>query len=261
MSSFPEPRAAELPAVDERVIAPESRYELLDGRLVHVAPADLPHGVRHAQILALIEAHVGLEFQVACDMLTRTSRTDDFAPDVSVFPAAPHPETGGRQLEQLAFEVVSTQSLGHAGKKAAKLVARGVRRVFAVDVERSRLLAWSTAIDDWSQVDAPCIEDPALDVALPVDALVHTVKADDAVARALLAKHNPVLEATKTEAHAQGHLAGKREALLLLLGVRGISLDDAARERILQERDPARLDRWLTRAATDLTTAELFAAP
>jgi hypothetical protein len=265
MASVQGSLAADWPAIDDRLVAPETRLEILDGRLVHVSPADPPHGIRHAQILALIGAHVGMEFQVACDMLTRTSEIDDFAPDASVFPAAPHPQTGGRQLEQLAFEVVSTQSLSHAGTKAVKLVARGVRRVFAIDVERSRALEWSTALDAWREIDATSIEDPVFDVALPVDVLVRTVKTDDAVARALLARRNHVLEAARSldraEGHAEGRVAGKREALLTLLGARGMAPDGATRERILGERDPARLDRWIVRAATHATIAEVLAEP
>jgi hypothetical protein len=38
-------RRCRLPAVDERLVAPESRYEILDGRIVHVSPAHPPHGI------------------------------------------------------------------------------------------------------------------------------------------------------------------------------------------------------------------------
>jgi Uma2 family endonuclease len=266
MSLFPGSRTqAELPDIDDRLVQPDTPYEILDGELVYVSPADESHGTLHVQLAALVEAHTGLEFEVACDMLTRTSKIDDIAPDISVFPAARHPETGRRQLEQIAFEIVSTQSMSYAGRKAAKLRARGVRSVFAIDVERSRVLEWSASLDRWSEITVPCIEDPTLDVPLPVDVLVTTVKADDAVARALLAKNNPVLEAARTSDHATGfaagRLAGKREALLALIGARGIALDGAARARLLAERDPARLEQWIARAATCTTAAELFAEP
>ena len=40
MLSFDAPQArSELPAVDECLVAPETRYEALDGVLVHVPPA------------------------------------------------------------------------------------------------------------------------------------------------------------------------------------------------------------------------------
>jgi len=140
MSSGSSRAASELPDIEDRLVEPEARYEMLDGELVYVSPADRPHGRRHAKILALLEAYAAPGFEVSCDLLTRTSQVDDVAPDASVYPEAPDPRTGGRQLEQLAFEVVSTESMGHASRKARKLTRRGVRRVFAIDVQRSRVL-------------------------------------------------------------------------------------------------------------------------
>src|SRR5690606_14909077 len=119
----------ELPAVDDRLVAPETRFEIHDGRLEYVPPASEPRGTRHSKLAALLEAHAAAAYDVACEMLTRTSETSDIAPNVSVFPSARDPATGGRQLEELAFQVVGTQSLGKAGLKAEKLVNRGVRRV------------------------------------------------------------------------------------------------------------------------------------
>ena len=249
----------EVPAIDERLVAPETRYEMWDGELVHVPPADPPHGTRHLQVAALIEAHTGPEFESAAELLTRTSRIDDVAPDVSVYPDALDPRTGGRQLEQLAFEIASTQSLGDAGRKAAKLVGRGVRRVFAIDVERSRALEWSVALGTWSVLDATGqIEDPALAVPLPIEALIRNAKADDSIARALLAKRNPVLVQDRAEGKAEGRAEGKAEAVMVLLTARGIAVDGATRERILGERDAEQLDRWIVRAASCATLAELL---
>jgi hypothetical protein len=258
---------SELPAVDDRLVAPGTRYEIHDGVLVHVAPADPPHATRHSKISALVEAHAGAAFEVASDMLTRTSRTSDIAPDVSVFPLGPDPVTGGRQLEQLAFEVASTESLGHAGHKAAKLVSRGVRRVFAIDVERGRALEWSAALARWSALDPGAqIEDPALAAPLPIEALVSAAKSDDAVARALLIKRNPVLEQVRmqdraegvAEGVAEGLVRGRADALLVMLDARGIALHGADRARILGQRDPDILARWIGRAATATSAADLF---
>jgi len=243
-----------LPAIDDRLVAPETRYEMHDGELVYVFPADPPHGEHHLQLAALIEAHTGVAYEAAADLLTRTSRVDDIAPDVSVYPDAPDPQTGGRQLEQLAFEIVSTQSLGDAADKAAKLTTRGVRRVFAIDVARARVLEWSTQRGAWQELDpASHIEDSALEVPLPVAAMVHAAKADDSVARALVARRNPVIEAVRAEDRA----ASKIEALVAILAARDID-PGAARERIVVERDPHRLDRWIARAATASTLAEVL---
>jgi hypothetical protein len=189
-----------------------------------------------------------------------------------VFPLARDPRTGGRQLEQLAFEIVSTESLGHAGRKAAKLTERGVRRVFAIDLEHARVLEWSRALGTWSPLELGAqIDDPALAVALPLEPLVHAAKVDDAMARALLVKRNPVLEADRArtlaegkregiaEGIAEGSARGRAEALLVLLAARGVVLEQADRARILGEQDPARLDRWIARAASCTTLAEVLA--
>ena len=280
--------------VDARLVEPNTRYEILDGVLVHVPPADPPHGMRHAKLAALVDAHAGNDFVVAVDMLTRTSRTNDFAPDVSVFPAAPDPVTGGRQLEHLAFEIASTQSLSRAGDKAAKLIARGVRRVFAIDVERSRALEWSVTLDTWSVLESAAhIEDRALAAPLPIAALLHAARADDVVARALILKRNPEIEAVRAQdrmesllrgraegllrGRAEGRLRGREEgkqegvaeglvrgtarAILAILAARRIAIEPAARDRILAERDPDRLDRWLVRATICSGIDEILESP
>jgi Uma2 family endonuclease len=269
MSSRTGHASPEVPGVDERLVAPESGYEIDDGRLVRVPPALPPHAIRHSKISALLEAHVADDFEVACDMLTRLSETSDRAPDVSVFPIAPDPQTGGRQLEQLAFEVVNTESLAHAAKKAADLSARGVRRVFAVDVEHERAFEWSRELGTWTMVDLTgSIEDRALAVALPFDAVVHAAKADDAVARALLAKRNPVLVAAIDRGHEEGRhrgmsegvARGKAELVLRALSNRGLSPSAAQRERILAERSADRLDRWFDRSLACSSVEQLFSA-
>ncbi len=140
--------------------------------------------------------------------------SDEVRPDA----VARDPQTGGRQLEHLAFEVVSTETMGHAAIKAALLVERGVRRVFALDVEGQRVLEWSSKKGAWRHLKAGTnIDDVSLAVPLPVDALCVAVKADDAMASALLAKKNPVLVAAlqgaETRGEARGEARGKSEGL------------------------------------------------
>jgi hypothetical protein len=263
----------ELPGLDERLVAPDTRYEILDGELVYVPPADRRYGTRHAKVVTLVVAHVADGFEVACDMLTRVSKASDIAQDVSVYPCAPDPVTGGRQLEQVSFELVNRGSISHAGRKAAQLKRRGVRRVFAIDVEGSRALEWSSTAAAWLPVDPGAVlEDPVFAVALPVAALLENARTHKAVARALLAKHNPIVEATRADARAkgareaqarleEGALQGRIAALLVVLEGSAIALRPEDRARIAAERDPARLDRWLARAASCTSVAELFAIP
>jgi Uma2 family endonuclease len=247
----------ELPAVDERLVAPESGYEIDDGKLVRVPPAEEPHAALHSRLTALLEAHVADDFQVAIDMLTRISENTDRAPDASVYPRARDPRTGGRQLEHLAFEVVNTEALADAAKKARDLCGRGVRRVFAIDVVRARAFEWSHELGTWSLLDpVASIEDPTLAAPLPIASLVDIAKADDAVATALLAKRNRVLAA----ALEAGRAEGRAHDILLVLAQRGLEPRPDERQRLLGERDLATLERWLKRAVTCASVAELFAA-
>jgi Uma2 family endonuclease len=260
-------RRLDLPDVDERLVAPETRFEIIEGKVEHVAPADEPHGTRHSKISALLEAYAAAAYDVASDMLTRTSVKEDMAPDASVFPAARDPAIGGRQLEELAFEVVSTERLAHAGKKARALTERGVRRVFAVDVERRRALEWSRRTGTW-EILAPdgAIEDRALVLPLPLSALVDAAKADDAVARALIAKKNPVFEEAlhaargeaKREGKAEGELLGKVAAILRILAMRGLDVSKKTEKRIRAEQDEAVVDRWLDQAVICRRADDLF---
>jgi hypothetical protein len=218
--------------------------------------------MRHSKLSALLEVHVGHSFEVASDMLTRLTERDDIAPDVSVFPAARDPETGGRQLEQLVFEVVSTQTLADVARKASKLTARGVRRIFAVDVERARAFEWSVDLGTWGLLaEGALIDDPALAVPLPVAALVQSAKVDDVLASALLAKRNAViaaaLEQGRSEAKREGKAEGKAEALLAVLAVRGLSITEQERRRIVRA-EAELVDGWLLRAVTCRSVGELL---
>lgn len=291
----------ELPPIDERLALPEAGYEIIDGVVTFVVPADPPHGESHQTISVLVSAHVHTDFKVALDLLTRTSKIDDIAPDVSVYPRAPDPKTGGRSLEHLAFQVVSTESLARASTKAKKLAGRGVRRVFAIDIKRNRALEWSRELDTWGVLDSDgYIEDAALAVRLSVHALLNAANTDDDVARALVVKQNPVIEAANARSHAEGFAEGiaegkaegiaegkaegkaegiaegitkgkaegmaegitrgKTEAVIALLSERGFTLSDQERRQILSERDQKRIDGWLWRARTCASVAELLAS-
>jgi Uma2 family endonuclease len=275
----------DLPELDDHLVEPGMRYEMLDGELIYVPPSDRPHGTREAHVCVLVHAHVAPGFEVAVDLLTRTSRVDDIAPDINVFPPN-DPVTGRRQLQQMVFEIVSTQSMGNAKRKAAKLAARGVRRVFAIDVERSRALEWSAELGAWSVLDpAGHITDPVLAVPLPIGPLIRSVMSDDLIVQALRAKGNAAIEAIweeglaegkeeglaegkeeglaegKEQGLAEGKARGLAEAIVGLLASRGVATAPAERERILAERDLARFERWIARAVSCASADELIAEP
>lgn len=248
----------ELPDIDERLVAPETRYEIMDGQVIYVPPADTERGTAHARLAALLDMHRAEGFTVAIDMLTRTSRLDDIAADVSVFPRARDPRTGGRQLEQLAFEIAHTESLDYAGKKAAKLIGRGVRRVFAIDLDRDRVLEWSPTTAAWVVLDRGAqLEDPALLVPLPIVALLDEDHADAAISAALEARLRAEYVAARAEAFAEARAA----ALLEVLAWRGLEATPAERQRMLAECDLARLDRWVAAVWKCASVADLLARP
>jgi hypothetical protein len=64
---------------------------------------------------------------------------------------------------------------------------------------------------------------------------------------------------TFAEEHFErGRQHGKAEALLRILAVRGIPVDDASRQRIVSCTDMATLDQWFERALKAHRVSELF---
>ena len=201
------------PAVDDHVVPEGARWELLDGERLITPPAGEPHATQHVRLSYVLSAHVAEGFAVAIDMLTRASEDSDFAPDASIYPAARDPETGGRQLEALAFEIVSQQSMAIPTRKAIALIQRGVRRVFAIKLrKRSQTLlefdsdacAWIILAPDTS------ITDPTLALPIHVNDLLRAASADGAVARALLAREVPEIMAPIQEQRRRAEHAEQR---------------------------------------------------
>jgi hypothetical protein len=211
---------ARAPRIDEHAVTPETREELIGGRAVQVAPADAPHGDRHFRLDYLLAAHLAPAYEGSTDLLTRTSNQWNFAADASVRKAGVDPGTGGRYLEELAFEIKHTQRLRDLEERARQLVSRGVRRVFVICVEKGEhgqvqvgpVLEWSAARDQWLELGADAvIEDECLAVPLPVRALLAaSASTDDVVVRALAAKDNPALR----EYVQEGYVKGVREGFV-----------------------------------------------
>lgn len=260
--------------MDERLAPPETRVEYLDGVEIFAAPADEPHASQHSQIDRVIGAHVRSPYLVAVDMLTRTEEASDLAADVTVYEPILDRKTGrkvGRKLEEIAFEVVDRQAAAVPTRKAVQLVARGVRRVFCVFVKEHALCEWSRKEGRWEPI-APddVIEDACFVRPITARALVDWVLADDEVAKALLVKRPPAIEAAlsasleegraeglaegrtegRTEGIAAGELQEKRQGILRILAARGLKVPKRVRARIEATSDTALLDRWFTEAIT-----------
>lgn len=65
----------------------------------------------------------------------------------------------------------------------------------------------------------------------------------------------------RREGRDEGRVEEAARAVLTVLRVRGITVPEAARERILAEKDQARLERWLERASVAASIAEVIEEP
>jgi hypothetical protein len=256
-------RRPELPAIDERLVVPESHTEMVGGVVYRTMGANPPHATQHARVARLFEDCLAAGYEVAVDMLTRASKKTDAAPDVSVFPEGPDPVTGARQLEEIAFEVLDTESLDHVTRKTRQLARRGVRRLFYLRVADRSVHEWQHASSEWLPLDAESeIRDRCFVVPIPVRAFVRRVLAHDTVARALVATGNPVIitavNAARDEGVRDGRLEGVRTSLLRVAARRGLSLSDAQRERIAACTEIETLQTWIENAAVAESADDVF---
>jgi hypothetical protein len=223
------------PGIEDHMVPGETREELIDGRVMQTLPAHPPHADRHAELDYVLRANAAAGYVSSSDLLTRTSENWDFAADAAIRKDGNDPETGGRYLEELAFEIKHTQRMGDLTRRARELVGRGVRRVFVICVDRDEpgpVLEWSggaaapgAANDGWVELDPDgFIEDPCLQTPVAVRALLDASAADNAVARALRAKNNPVLQEIKAE--------GLRQAVLDLCELLELEVTPARRARL-----------------------------
>ncbi|MBK8254155.1 MAG: Uma2 family endonuclease [Polyangiaceae bacterium] len=258
------------PRVDDHFAPAETRVEYIQGVEVFAAPAHEPHARLHSQINRVVGAYVKEPYTTAVDMLTRVDEATDFAPDVAVYEPIIDPETGevtGRQLEEIAFEILDKQKQAVPTKKALMLVARGVRRVFCLVVKGRKLSEWSRAHGRWEPIPPDAmIEDPCFVAPIKAGALMDSVLAEDAIGRAMLAKDAPSVVAALNEKLAkglergaeQGALEQKRADILQIFQHRGIAVSKAVQGRIASETNFGVLEEWVKKAITAKHEEELF---
>lgn len=243
------------PAVDERLIVPGTRHEVVEGQVLFTPPAGEEHGTARLDLAYLLGSYVVSTHRGAVDMLTRTKEVGDHAPDASVFSRERDAQTGGRKLEELAFEIVSEQAMSVPTAKARDYIERGVRRVFCIDVGKHRAREWSREEDGWQDLSPDAfIADPCFVKPLAVRALIDAALVDDTVAEGLIAKKNRVIE----RAVAASARKAMAEALLLALDVRNISLSNAERALIMACSDREQLDVWMRRAVVATRASEVW---
>lgn len=254
------PGRGPLPRVDDHLVQPEvTRDEIIGGRRVIASPAQAPHASQHSRLDYVLQAHVAPGYIAAADLLTRHDQSSDFATDVCLYRDGIDPETGARYLEEVAFEIVSEQNQRVVTEKAVRMHQRGVRRIFSVWVKGDRRVCeWSAESRGWQPLDrASSIDDPCFVRPLAVAALFDAAAADNEVVEAMGAKGNPAL--LKREAMARA--AGKADAILQFLEVRGVAVSSAQRQEILGCSDSDRLDRWLRRTAFASSADEVTSEP
>jgi hypothetical protein len=245
--------------LDEHLVAPETRWEVIDGARVQTPPAQPPQADRHFTMNYVIGAHLASGYLGASDLLTRWSSDNDYATDTSVRRAGINEATGERYLEEMVFDVVDAQQREDLDKRARLLSRRGVRRIFAVFVKEGAVKEWSHEAETW-QVLAPTavIEDACLSVPLPVCALLDPGAAEEAVVRCLIARKHPVFEEYFQARWTQGLCNGRRKALYGTLAARGLTLDRQQQARIDACADPDMLTEWLRRTVTAMHVDEIF---
>ncbi|MFV8751516.1 hypothetical protein ACNOYE_13305 [Nannocystaceae bacterium ST9] len=245
---LPGKREGEFPRLDDHLVQPEvTRDEMVRGRRVVALPANPPHADRHSDLDYVIRGHAAKGTVVSTDMITRLDEGSDFATDTSVRKEGIDPRTSERYLEELAFEVVSSQSMRDIRERAEDLTKRGVRRLFAIFVKTNEVREWSTASGGWITLPPDAvIEDPMLARPLEVRALLDGAAADDAVVEALASKGNPRLAQREAAEHERGLERGRIEAIETACELLGIPLGPREHAR-LSELDAAALARLLAR--------------
>jgi flagellar biosynthesis/type III secretory pathway protein FliH len=89
-----------------------------------------------------------------------------------------------------------------------------VRRVVALFVKKGEACEWSAKKGEWKRLDPEeTFSDPTLARPLRVRELLDAAEADNAVARALLAKKNPVFAQILAEGEKKGLAEGEKKGL------------------------------------------------
>ena len=249
-SSSRSPDPTSFPRLDEHLVRPETREEMIDGHIVLALPALEPHAERHYELDYVTRGGVAPGYVGATDLLTRTGERTQFAADTCIRREGIDPATGTRYLEELAFEVVNEQSLADVTKRARDLTARGVRRVIAIFVKTNEVRDWSPTLDDWITFDPNgVIADRTLATPLPVRALLDRAAANRAVVQALKAKQDPAILEIEHAGVERG-LEMARTAIEALCEVLDLPLD-AGRRALLQTLDATGLETLLHTLRTE----------
>ncbi len=206
-------KSLHMPGIDERLARPEEGEEYVDGeRIGWQAMAGEPaHADPQCRLAYVVSACVGDGYIAATELLTRADKDSDFATDVCVRRGGIDPPTNERYPEELSFEVANAQTLARLEKRAKKLVARGVRRVFGILVREGRVLEWARTSGFKDRPMHGQISDRTFKKPLRVRAILDAAAADRLVAEALWEKREPYLVQLVKKGRKQGHEEGREQ--------------------------------------------------
>jgi Putative restriction endonuclease len=260
--SFHLPGRGSVPLVDDHLVEPEvTRDEIINGRRVVASPSEAPHGDKQVDLDTLLRIHIAPGFIASADLITRFAAKSDFASDTCVRREGTDPATGRRYLEEIVFEVVSTQSERNVSEKAEVMHHRGVRRIFGLWVKgRRKVCEWSAGSRSWRLLEEESrIEDSCLATPLPVQVLLDAALVRRAVVQALENQGEPAIQELKAAAEVRGEARGTAQSILDVLESRGIAVSPDQREEILDCSDVERSKRRLRRAAVAASADEVTA--
>jgi len=242
------------------------RYELSSGHAVYCAPAGRDHAASNLQGGNVLATDPSVEW-AGVDAGFSPKPGDLRAPDIAI--GAPATEESGwiNGVPQLAVEYAGIgQDEGDLARKIDDLLSAGTRYVWVVrlvgpqrvDVHEEGKAPRTFSLGD--QLEAPGI----LKNPVPVRALYDRGAGFDAMLRNLLQREGyddleAVLKEGREEGREEGHIIGRREGLLAVIRVRGLTLDARQRALIDACRDSALLESWLSRAEQAPNVAEIFA--
>jgi hypothetical protein len=116
--------AATFPRVDDHLVRPETREELVRSRLMLKPPATAPHAARHAMVNYVTRGAIAPGYIGAAGLLTRVGPDSDFGTDTCLRREGIDPTTGTRYLEELVLEIVHDEPLDDVTERAELLEAR-----------------------------------------------------------------------------------------------------------------------------------------
>ncbi len=109
------PGRSERLAPDDQLARPEFGEEVVDGVRMECSPATEEHADPQCRLAAVVSICTAKGYVASTELLTRTDAESDFATDVCVRKDGVDPETGGRYLEELSFEVANIR-VGDSGR-------------------------------------------------------------------------------------------------------------------------------------------------